>query len=92
MVKKLYVGNLNFAMTDEDLEQAFAEFGEIISATIVRDRVSGRSRGFGFVEFANADDARKAKEELNGKPVQGRALRIDEAKDQRRSERNRFDG
>ena len=67
MAKKLYVGNLSFDMLDEDLEQAFAEYGEIVSVVIVKDRDSGRSRGFGFVEFADEESAQKAKQALDGK-------------------------
>jgi len=85
MAKKLYVGNLTFNMTDRELEEAFAEFGEVLSATIVKDRVSGRSKGFGFVEFAKDEDANKAREALNGKELKGRAIRIDHARDQRRT-------
>lgn len=84
MAKKLYVGNLTFSITDSELEKAFAEFGEVISATVVMDRISGRSKGFGFVEFANDEDADKAKIELDGKELKGRAIRIDQARDQKR--------
>jgi RNA recognition motif-containing protein len=83
MAKKLYVGNLKFDMTDQELEEAFAQFGEIASATIVKDRISGRSKGFGFVEFANDEDADTAREALNGKELKGRTVRIDNARDQR---------
>ncbi|MGQ9609195.1 MAG: RNA recognition motif domain-containing protein [bacterium] len=82
MAKKLYIGNLKFGMTDQDLREAFAGFGEIVSATIIKDKASGRSKGFGFIEFANEADAQKAKTSMNGKEVQGRALRIDDAKSQ----------
>lgn len=82
MAKKLYIGNLKFGMTDQDLREAFAGFGEIVSATIIKDKASGRSKGFGFIEFVNEADAQKAKINMNGKEVQGRALRIDDAKSQ----------
>jgi len=85
MAKKLYVGNLKFDMTDQELEEAFAQFGEIASATIVKDRISGRSKGFGFVEFANDEDADTAREALNGKELKGRTVRIDNARDQRQA-------
>ena len=88
MAKKLYVGNLSFDMTDEELEETFSEFGEVVSAVIVKDRVSGRSRGFGFVEFSAEENAQAAREALNGKSVKGRELRIDEARDQQRSRRS----
>ena len=83
MAKKLYVGNLKFDMTDQELEEAFAPYGEIASATIVKDRISGRSKGFGFVEFDNDEDADKARDALNGKELKGRTVRIDHARDQR---------
>jgi RNA recognition motif-containing protein len=91
MGKKLYIGNLNFDTTDEELEQAFSEFGEIVSAVVVKDRVSGRSRGFGFVEFADDASAQSAKEAMNGKEIGGRPLRVDEAREQRRERRDSGD-
>ena len=87
MGKKLYVGNVSFDMTDEDLEGAFSEFGEIVSAVIVKDRISGRSRGFGFVEFSSEESAQNAKAAMNGKDVKGRALKVDEAREQRQDRR-----
>ena len=87
MARKLYIGNLSFDVADEELEAAFSEFGEIVSATVVRDRISGRSRGFGFVEFADEESADKAKADLNGKEIKGRAIRIDDAREQRREQR-----
>ncbi len=83
MGKKLYVGNLSFDTNDEELQTAFAEFGEIVSAIVAKDRDTGRSRGFGFVEFAEEDSAQKAKEAMNGKELQGRSLKVDEAREQR---------
>jgi len=83
MAKKLYVGNLKFDMTDQELEEAFAPYGEVASATIIKDRISGRSKGFGFVEFVNDEDADAAREALNGKELKGRTVRIDNARDQR---------
>ncbi|MEK7400311.1 MAG: RNA-binding protein [Candidatus Poribacteria bacterium] len=85
MAKKLHVGNLKFDMTDQELEEAFAKFGAIASATIEKDRVSGRSKGFGFVEFVNDEDADKARDEMNGKGLKGRTVRIDNARDQKDS-------
>ena len=87
MGSKLYVGNLSFGTTDQELEQAFSEYGELASAAVVRDRDTDRSRGFGFVEFAQEADAKKAKEAMNGKDFDGRALKVDEARAPR--ERNR---
>ena len=90
MGKKLYIGNLSFDTTDEELEEAFSEFGEIVSAVVVKDRVSGRSRGFGFVEFADEQSAQDAKEAMNGKEISGRALRVDEAREQKRERRDDY--
>jgi RNA recognition motif-containing protein len=80
MGSKLYVGNLNFDTTDQGLEQSFSEYGEIVSAEVVRDRNTDRSRGFGFVEFSQEEDAQKAKEAMNGKELDGRVLKVDEAR------------
>jgi len=88
MSKKLYVGNLKFDMTDQELNEAFTPYGEIVSATIVMDRISGRSKGFGFVEFAKDEDADKARDALNGKELKGRTVRIDNARDQIRDQRS----
>ena len=84
MAKKLYVGNLDYTTTEQDLETLFSEHGELLSTTVVKDRYSGRSKGFGFVEFANNEDAQKAKQALNGQDLKGRALRVDDAREQRR--------
>ncbi len=77
-MKKLYVGNLAWATTDEDLQNAFSEYGSVVSAVVITERDSGRSRGFGFVEMENGAD--EAIEALNGQDMQGRALRVNEAK------------
>jgi len=91
MAKKLYVGNVSFDMSDDELKEAFSEFGEVVSATIVKDRVSGRSRGFGFVEFTDEQSAQDAKGAMNGKSVMGRMLKIDDAIEQRpRSDRQSY--
>ena len=83
MGSKLYVGNLSFDTNDQELEQAFAEFGFVVSATVVRDRDTDRSRGFGFVEFSNDEEAKAAKEAMDGKEIGGRALKVDEAREPR---------
>jgi RNA recognition motif-containing protein len=83
MKRKLYVGNLNFDLVDEELENAFSQFGEIVSTVIIKDRASGRSKGFGFVEYTQEADAQKAKEAMNGKVLNGRPLRVDEAREPR---------
>ena len=81
MGKKIFVGNLSFNTTGQELEALFAEFGACESATVVTDRVSGRSRGFGFVEMSSAEDAARAIAELNGRNVGGRQINVSEAKE-----------
>ena len=88
MGNKLYVGNLSFDTTDQDLEAAFSKHGEVSSASVVRDRDTDRSRGFGFVEFSQEADARKAKEAMNGADLGGRELKVDEAKPPREKSQN----
>ena len=78
MSKRLYVGNLSFDTTDDDLRQAFGAHGTVTSASVVTDRDTGRSRGFGFVEMS--DGADQAMEALNGAELQGRALTVNEAR------------
>ncbi|HYE01793.1 MAG TPA: RNA-binding protein [Phycisphaerales bacterium] len=77
---KLYVGNLAFSMTDSELQQAFAQHGAVTSASVVMDRETGRSRGFGFVEMPNDEEARQAIEQMNGQQLGGRALVVNEAR------------
>jgi RNA recognition motif-containing protein len=80
MAKKLFVGNLSFNTTEAQLRELFAQHGTVISAKLVMDRETDRSRGFGFVEM-NEADAAKAQAALNGQQVDGRPLRIDEARE-----------
>lgn len=80
MAKKLYVGNLSYQVTADQLKDKFAEFGEIASAIVISDKFSGRSKGFGFVEFVNDADADKAIESLDGQDWEGRPLRVNEAR------------
>jgi RNA recognition motif-containing protein len=80
MATKLYVGNLSFRTTSEDLREAFSSAGTVESATVIEDRDTGRSRGFGFVEMATAEEAATAIEQFNGKDLGGRALTVNEAK------------
>lgn len=77
---KLFVGGLAWAATDEDLEKAFAPFGELVSAKVVRFSDTGRSKGFGFVEYSSTAEAEAAKEGLDGKEVVGRPIKIDFAR------------
>jgi cold-inducible RNA-binding protein len=76
----LFVGNLSFQTTDTDLEQAFGEYGPVEKARVVRDRDSGQSRGFGFVEMSNATEANAAVKSLDGRELNGRNLRVSEAR------------
>ncbi|MGQ9573480.1 MAG: RNA recognition motif domain-containing protein [Dehalococcoidia bacterium] len=80
MAKKLYVGGLSFDTTDESLRAFFEQVGKVDSATVVTDRFSGRSRGFGFVEMGTQAEARRAIEELSGKPLDGRTITVNEAR------------
>jgi len=79
-MKKLYVGNLPWTTTEEELRQMFEAMGDVQSVALITDRETGRSRGFGFVELDD-DGAQKAISELNGKDMGGRALRVNEAQD-----------
>ncbi|MBW2426545.1 MAG: RNA-binding protein [Deltaproteobacteria bacterium] len=81
-MKKIYVGNLPWSTTDEDLRELFATYGDVQSSAIVNDRETGRSRGFGFVEM-DAADADKAIGELDGRDYGGRTLRVNEAQSKR---------
>src|SRR5688572_13174304 len=80
MSTKLYVGNLSFHTTTQDLEEIFGKVGTVQSTNIIEDRETGRSRGFAFVEMSSAEEAQLAISELNGKEVDGRELKINEAK------------
>jgi len=80
MSKKLYVGNLAFQTTSENLQQLFASAGTVESASVIEDRDTGRSKGFAFVEMSTEEEAAAAIEQFNGKEVAGRALKVNEAK------------
>ncbi len=80
MAKKLYVGGLSYSTSDETLRSSFAQAGAVESATIIMDKMSGRSKGFGFVEMANDDEAQSAIEMWNGKELDGRKLTVNEAR------------
>ncbi len=90
MAKKLYVGNLSYSVKNSDLQQMFAPFGNVVSADVIMDRDSGRSKGFGFVEMSNDAEAQAAITALNGQESNGRALTVNEAKP--REERPRSGG
>ena len=81
---QIYVGNMNYDMSEEDLKNIFTAHGEVVSTKIIIDRDTGRSKGFGFVEMSTEDEARAAIAELDGKEVSGRNLRVSEA--QRKSQ------
>ncbi len=91
MGKKIYVGNISFNASDEDLKGLFGEHGEIESVKLVTDAQTGRPRGFGFVEMATEEDAQRALSALNGKIFMGRALTVAEARAQQPRERGPHD-
>jgi RNA recognition motif-containing protein len=80
MAKKLYVGNLSYNTTDASLKEAFASLGEVESANVITDKMTGRSRGFGFVSMVNDAEAEAAIEKMNGADLEGRKLTVNEAK------------
>lgn len=79
----IYVGNLSYEVTDEDLSKAFADFGEVVSAKVIKDGYSGRSKGFGFVEMSNNTEAEAAINGLNGSEIKGRAVKVNQANPRR---------
>lgn len=92
MEKKLFVGGLSYNTTEETLKAAFQKFGEIASAIIITDKMSGRSKGFGFVEFATAEEAKKAIEGLNGTELDGRKITVNVARPMEERPRRDFGG
>jgi RNA recognition motif-containing protein len=76
----IYVGNLNYNLSEEELEKVFTPYGEITSVKIIRDKYTDQSKGFGFIEMTNDADAQKAIDELNGTEVKGRELRVNQAR------------
>jgi RNA recognition motif-containing protein len=87
MAKKIYVGNLNYRTTAEGLSGLFTQYGEVLSANVVTDRQTGQARGFGFIEMANDDEAKNAIGALDGQEFEGRRLRVNEAMDRPREQR-----
>ncbi|WP_447973969.1 RNA recognition motif domain-containing protein [Nitrospira sp. Kam-Ns4a] len=87
MGNKLYVGSLPYSVTDQQLQDLFAQHGTVVSAKVITDRFTGRSRGFGFVEMSTSEEAQKAIAALNGTQYEGRSLVVNEAKPQERRER-----
>ncbi len=84
MSQKLFVGGLSWDTTDDTLRGAFERFGNVTEAKVIMDRDTGRSRGFGFVSFGSADEARKAMSEMNGVELDGRSIKVNEAEDKPR--------
>ena len=82
MAKKLFVGSLPFTTTSDQLGQIFAKAGKVVEANVVMDKMTGRSRGFGFVEMETEEEAKKATDELNGTEVEGRKIFVSEARPQ----------
>ncbi|HVX47750.1 MAG TPA: RNA-binding protein [Candidatus Saccharimonadales bacterium] len=80
MATKLFIGSLAWATDDDSLKQFFESAGTVVSANVIKDRESGRSRGFGFVEMSSEEEAKKAVDELNGKELDGRPIVVNEAK------------
>ncbi|MBE3135689.1 MAG: RNA-binding protein [Acidobacteria bacterium] len=84
MAKKIYVGNMSYNTSEDTLRQLFAQYGEVASVNVITDRYTGRAKGFGFVEMATDDAARAAMAALNGRDVDGRQLKVNEANDKPR--------
>ncbi len=76
----IYIGNLNYKLSESELEQVFTEFGEVSSVKIIKDKFTGKSKGFGFVEMPNSNEGNAAIEELDGAEVGGRNMRVNEAR------------
>ena len=85
----IYVGNLSYEASEEDLKEAFEVFGEVETVKVIKDKYSGRSKGFGFVEMPDSADAQSAINGLNGKELKGRALNVNEARPRTESRRDR---
>jgi len=88
MNKKLYIGSLSYETTDDELRELFSGVGTVVSAEVIRDRYTGRSRGFGFVEMGSAAEAEKAINELNGSTLGGREITVAEARPRRERRRD----
>lgn len=92
MANKLYVGNLPYSTTEDILKEMFAAAGTVSSATVITDRMSGRSKGFGFVEMSTDEEAQKAIEQFNGKDLDGRQIVVNEARPMEERPRRDFNG
>ena len=85
----IYVGNLHYGVTEDELRELFEEYGEVMSVKIITDKYSGRSKGYGFIEMSNNDEAKKAIESLNEADVKGRNIRVNQAREREDDTRNR---
>jgi len=92
MAMKLFVGNLSFETTDEYLKAAFASAGTPVTASVIKDRLTGKSRGFGFIEMSSDEEAKRAIAELNGRDLKGRAISVNEARERSESRGPRLPG
>lgn len=92
MAKKLYVGNLSYSTTEDDMRETFGKIGEVLSAKIITDSETGRSKGFGFVEMANDEDGDKAISSLNGSSLLDRSITVSEARPQKERSKSGFGG
>jgi cold-inducible RNA-binding protein len=92
MATKLFVGSLAYSVTDAELEEFFAAVGQVVSAKVIIDRDTNRSKGFGFVEMSSEEEAKSAIEQLDGKELNGRAIAVNEAKPQQPREQRSFGG
>ncbi|MBI4516241.1 MAG: RNA-binding protein [Deltaproteobacteria bacterium] len=81
MGKRLHIGNLSYTATEEDLRQAFSAVGNCESVAVITDRATGQSRGFGFVEMSSDEEAQRAVEQLDGRDIKGRAIKVSEARE-----------
>ena len=92
LTMNIYIGNLAYTVTEDDLRDAFSEFGQVDSASIINDKFSGRSKGFGFVDMPNDSEAREAIESMNEKDLNGRTIKVNEAKprEERPARRDRY--
>jgi RNA recognition motif-containing protein len=82
MAAKLFIGNLDYTVTGDDLKALFAQAGTVVDSVVIMDKMTGRSRGFGFVELSSDEEAKKAVETLNGADLKGRKINVNEAKPQ----------
>ncbi|MBN2051085.1 MAG: RNA-binding protein [Spirochaetales bacterium] len=90
MSKKLYVGNISYSTTEDQLEDLFSQYGTVLNVNIVTDRYTNRSKGFGFVEMEDDDAAKAAISAINSTEIDGRELRVDEARERRPRQNNRY--